>query len=35
MEQEYPKKFFDLKILVSEKGSTNSHILEQDTCHWQ
>ena len=35
MEQENPKKFFEFKILVSEQGSTNSHILEQDTCHWQ
>ena len=35
MEQENPKKFFEFKIFVSEQGSTNSHILEQDTCHWQ
>ena len=35
MEQENPRKFFELKIFVSEEGSTDSHILEQDTCHWQ
>ena len=35
MEQENPKEFFEFKILVSEQGSTDSHILEQDTCHWQ
>ena len=35
MEQENPRKFFELKIFVSEQGSTDSHILEQDTCHWQ
>ena len=35
MEQENRKKIFELKILVSEQGSTNSHILEQDTCHLQ
>ena len=35
MEQENPKKFFKFNIFVSEQGSTNSHILKQDTCHWQ
>ena len=35
MEQENPEKLSEFKILVSEQGSTNSHILEQDTCHWQ
>ena len=35
MKQENPEKFFEFKIFVSEEGSTNSHILEQDTCHWQ
>ena len=35
MEQENPKKFFEFKIFVSEQGSTNSHILEEDTCDWQ
>ena len=35
MEIENPKKFFEFKILVSYQGSTNSHILEQDTCQWQ
>ena len=35
MEIENPTKFFQFKILVSEQGLTNSHILEQDTCHWQ
>ena len=35
MEQENPKNIFVFKINVCEQGSTNSHILEQDTCHWQ
>ena len=35
MEQENLKEFFEFKILVSEQRATNSHILEQDTCHWQ
>ena len=35
MEQTSPKKLFLFKIIVFEQGSTNSYILEQDTCHWQ
>ena len=35
MEQENPKKIFVFKIIVCEQGPTNSHILEQDTFHWQ
>ena len=35
MEEENLKKFFVLKIIAFEPGSTSSHILEQDTCHWQ
>ena len=35
MEQKNPKKLFLFKIIVFEQGSKNSHILEQDTCHWQ
>ena len=35
MEQTCPKKLFLFKIIVFEQGSTNSYILEQDTCHWQ
>ena len=35
MEQKNPKKIFRFKIIVFEAGPGNSHILEQDTCHWQ
>ena len=35
MQQKNPKKIFLFKIIVFEQGSTNSYILEQDTCHWQ
>ena len=35
MEQKNPKKNFWLKIIVFEAGPGNSHILEQDACHWQ
>ena len=35
MEQKNPKNLFLFKIIVFEQGSTNSHILEQDTFHWQ
>ena len=35
MEQENQKKFLISKIIAFEPGSTNSHILEQDTSHWQ
>ena len=33
MEQENPKKFLVFKIIAFLAGSTNSHILEQDTCY--
>ena len=35
MEQENPKNFLVFKIIAIELGSTNSHILEKDTFHWQ
>ena len=35
MEQKNVKMFLVLQINASEPGSTNSHIVEQDTCHWQ
>ena len=35
MEEKYLKKFLIFKIIGFEPGSTNSHIHEQDTCHWQ
>ena len=35
MEQKNGKKILVFKITACEPGSTNSHILEQDTCHWQ
>ena len=35
MEQKSQKKFLVLKIIALEPGSTNSYILEQDTCHWE
>ena len=35
MEEENPKKFLVFKIIAFDPGSTNSHIPEQDTCHWQ
>ena len=35
MQQKNPKKIFLFKIIVFEQGSSNSYILEQDTCHWQ
>ena len=35
MEQENPKKILVFKIIAFEAGSTNSHILKQDSCHWQ
>ena len=34
MEQKSEKNFFVFKIIAFESGSTNVHILEQDTCHW-
>ena len=35
MEPEDQKNFLVLKITAFEPGSRNSHILEQDTSHWQ
>ena len=35
MEKENQKIFLGFKINAFEPGSRNSHILEQDTCHWQ
>ena len=35
LEQEYPKKFLVFKVIVFEVGSTNSHIIKQDTTHWR
>ena len=35
MEQENTKKVLVFKITAFEAGSTNSHILEEDSCHWQ
>ena len=35
MEKKIQKKCFVFKIIAFEPGSTNFHILEQDTCHWQ
>ena len=35
MEQENAKKVLVFKIILFEAGPTNSHILEQDSCHWQ
>ena len=35
MEQKNDKKIVVFKIIALELGSTNSHILEQDTCYWQ
>ena len=35
MEQDYPKMFLVSKIIPLEPGSTNSHILKQNTSHRQ
>ena len=35
MEEKNRKKFLVFKIITCELGSTNSNILERDTCHWQ
>ena len=35
MGQKNHKKFVDLKMIAFELGTTNSHNLEQNTCHWQ
>ena len=34
MEKGNQKIFLGFKINAFEPGSRNSHILEQDTCHW-
>ena len=34
MEQKSQKKILIVKIIAFEPGSTNFHILEQDTSHW-
>ena len=34
-EQENQKIFLVFKIIAFEPGSGSSHILEQDTSHWQ
>ena len=33
MEQKNQNKFVDLKIIAFEKGRTNSHNPQEDTCH--
>ena len=35
MEQKIDKKVLVFNIVAFELGWENSHILEQDTCHWQ
>ena len=35
MEQKMAKKILVFKIIALELDSTNSHSLEQDTCHWE
>ena len=35
MEQKDLKKFFVLKIISFQSGTTSSHNLEQYICHWQ
>ena len=35
MEQQNQKKFFVLRVIAFESGTTNSPNPEQDTCHWQ
>ena len=35
MEQKNQKTFLVFKITECEPGSTNSHVLEQDTSYWQ
>ena len=34
MEQKNEKKLLVLKIIAFESGKANSHIPEQDICHW-
>ena len=35
LEHKNEKKILVFKIIALELWSTSSHILEQDTCHWQ
>ena len=35
MQEKNGKKFLVFKTITCELGSTNSDILEQDTCYWQ
>ena len=35
IEQKIEKINFAFKIIAFEKGTTNSHNPEQDTCNWQ
>ena len=35
MGEKNKKKVLVSKIIAFELGTTNSHNLEQDTCHWQ
>ena len=35
MEQKNLNKLLDLKIIVFQSGTINSHNPEQDICHWQ
>ena len=35
VEQKNQKKLLLLKISAFESGTTNSHNLEHDNCHWQ
>ena len=35
MKQKNLNKLLVLKIIAFESGTTNSHNLEQDICHWQ
>ena len=35
MKQKNGKKLFVLNIIPFESGTTISHTLEQDNCHWQ
>ena len=35
MGEKNEKEVLVSKIIAFERGTTNSHNLEQDTCHWQ
>ena len=35
MEQKNLNKLLDLKIILFQSGTINSHNPEQDICHWQ